>query len=212
MFAIYNKGNVGFRSTADNLYNLKNVDKVSEIDLKPQEGFIQDFTDAQKEQRQNSNIDQSAINKYKKMANIDTSEPVYHVQDIMTKDCVIVDTNSTIEEAYEILKENKVSQLPVISFEKKIMGLINKKTILNLIIEDIEDSENIIHKKIDDIYLPELITVDPVSDIRRVAKVMIDFKLNAIPVVNEEDILLGIVSKTDIIKAISSLPRLQLWS
>ena len=212
MFSIYRNGSVGFRSTADNLYNLKNVDKVSEVDLKPQEGFIQDFTNAQKEQKQNTTIDQTAINKYKKMANIDTSEPVYHVQDIMTKDCVTMDVNSTIQEAYNILKEKDFSQLPVVSLEKKILGLINKKIILNLIMDDIENSENIILKKIDDIYLPELITVDPVSDIRRVAKVMIDFKLDAIPVVNEEDILLGIVSKTNIIKAISSLPRLQLWS
>ena len=212
MFSIYRNGSIGFRSTADNLYNLKNVDKVSEVDLKPQEGFIQDFTNAQKEQKQNTTIDQTAINKYKKMANIDTSEPVYHVQDIMTKDCVTMDVNSTIQEAYNILKEKDFSQLPVVSLEKKILGLINKKIILNLIMDDIENSENIILKKIDDIYLPELITVDPVSDIRRVAKEMIDFKLDAIPVVNEEDILLGIVSKTNIIKAISSLPRLQLWS
>jgi len=146
------------------------------------------------------------------MANIDISEPVYHIQDIMTRDCVTVDNKSTILEAYDLLKENKVSQLPVVSFARKIIGLIDKKIILNLIMDDIQDSEDIIHKKIDDIYLPELITVDPVSDIRRVAKVMIDFKLHAIPVVDEDDILLGIVSKTDIIKAISSLPRLQLWS
>jgi acetoin utilization protein AcuB len=210
MFAVYNNGSVGFRSTADNLYNLKNVDKPSEIVLKPQEGFIQDFTNAQK--KQEGGVNQSAINKYKKMANIDTSEPVYHVKDIMTKDCITVDKGSTIEKAYEILKEEKISHLPIVSFGKKIMGLINKKVILNLIMDDIENSQDIIQRKIDDIYLPELITVDPVSDIRRVAKVMVDFKLDAIPVVDEEDILLGIVSKTDIIKAISSLPRLQLWS
>jgi CBS domain-containing protein len=41
---------------------------------------------------------------------------------------------------------------------------------------------------------------------------MVDFKLEAIPVVDEEDILLGIISKTDLIKAISQLPKLQLWS
>ena len=212
MFAIYNNGSIGFRSTADNLYNLKNIDKPSETRLKPDEGFIQDFTNAKKEQKEYNNLNKHAINKYKKMANINISEPVYHVQDIMTKDCIIVDNKSTILDAYEILKEYKVSQLPVVSFGKKIVGLINKKIILNLIMENIEDTENTILKKIDDIYLNEIITVDPVSDIRRVAKVMIDFKLDAIPVVDEEDILLGIVSKTDIIKAISSLPRLQLWS
>jgi len=212
MFAIYNNGSVGFRSTADNLYNLKNVDMPSEVVLKPKEGFIQDFTDAQKEQEHKGSLNQSAINKYKKMANIDTSEPVYHVKDIMTKDCIIIDNKSTILDAYNLLKDNQVSQLPVVSFAKKIVGLIDKKIILNLMMEDITNAEDILLRKIDDIYLPELITVDPVSDIRRVSKVMIDFKLDALPVVDEEDILLGILSKTDIIKAISSLPRLQLWS
>lgn len=212
MFAIYNNGSVGFRSTADNLYNLKNVDMPSEVVLKPKEGFIQDFTDAQKEQEQKGSLNQSAINKYKKMANIDTSEPVYHVKDIMTKDCIIIDNKSTILDAYNLLKDNQVSQLPVVSFAKKIVGLIDKKIILNLMMEDITNAEDILLRRIDDIYLPELITVDPVSDIRRVSKVMIDFKLDALPVVDEEDILLGILSKTDIIKAISSLPRLQLWS
>ncbi|MBU3014953.1 CBS domain-containing protein [Poseidonibacter lekithochrous] len=212
MFAIYNNGSVGFRSTADNLYNLKNVDMPSEVVLKPKEGFIQDFTDAQKEQEHKGSLNQSAINKYKKMANIDTSEPVYHVKDIMTKDCIIIDNKSTILDAYNLLKDNQVSQLPVVSFAKKIVGLIDKKIILNLMMEDITSSEDILLRKIDDIYLPELITVDPVSDIRRVSKVMIDFKLDALPVVDEEAILLGILSKTDIIKAISSLPRLQLWS
>ena len=212
MFAVYNNGSVGFRSTADNLYNLKNVDKASNIVLKPEEGFIQDFTNAQKKQETNGKVNQVAIDKYKKMANIDILEPVYHVKDIMTKDSIFIDNTASIIEAYELLKENAVSQLPVVSVGNKIVGLINKKLILNLVMEDIENSENIIQKKIDDIYLPELITADPVSDIRRVSKVMIDFKLDAIPIVDEEDVLLGIVSKTDIIKAISTLPRLQLWS
>ena len=70
----------------------------------------------------------------------------------------------------------------------------------------------LLKKKIDDIKLLEIITADPISDIRRVAKVMVDFKLDAIAIVEENDILVGIVSKTDIIKAISHLPSLQLWS
>ena len=57
-----------------------------------------------------------------------------------------------------------------------------------------------------------IITTDPISDIRRVSKVMIDFNLNAIPVVNEEDIILGVVSRHDIVKAVSSIPHLQIWA
>lgn len=77
--------------------------------------------------------------------------------------------------------------------------------------DDIDNSRLVIQKYVKDIQASELITTDPISDIRRVAKVMIDFRLDAIPVVNEEDVLVGIVSKTDIIKAVSNIPSLQLW-
>ena len=210
MFAVYNNGSVSMRSTADNLYDLKQIDAPSNIQLKPDDDTLfQDYMDSKK----NSNSsDQNALDIYKKMANIDTKELVYHVRDIMTRDCTTINSKQTIKEAYDILKELNISQIPVVVFGKKIQGLINNKTILNLLLEDIDNNEEILNRKIEDIFLPELITADPISDIRRVSKVMIDFKLHAIPIVDEEDIVIGIVSKTDIIKAVSNIPHLQLWS
>jgi len=203
MFTIYNNGSVGFRSTADNLYNLKNIDESSESRFKPDEGLINDFSNKKKD---------DALNAYKKMANLDISEPVYHVKDIMSKEVITIDVNARLEEAYALLKEEGIGQIPITSYGKKIVGLLTQKFILNLLMEDLENYENILNKKIEDLFLPDMITTDPISDIRRVAKVMVDFKLEAIPVVDEEDILLGIISKTDLIKAISQLPKLQLWS
>ena len=210
MFAVYNNGSVGFRSTADNLYNLKNVDEVADVRLKPDEGFIQEMS--KRNPNQGEKFSSEALNSYKKMANIDTLEPVYHVKDIMTKEVFYIDNKSSIKEAYDLLHEKKIAQIPVISFGKKIVGMISKKIILNLIMADIENIQNVLDRKIEDISLPEIITAESISDIRRVAKVMIDFKLDAIPIVDEESILLGIVSKTDILKAVSFLPKLQLWS
>ncbi len=203
MFTIYNNGSVGFRSTADNLYNLKNIDESSESRFKPDEGLINDFSNKKKD---------DALNAYKKMANLDISEPVYHVKDIMSKEVITIDVAASLEEAYALLKEEGIGQIPITSYGKKIVGLLTQKFILNLLMEDLENYENILNKKIEDLFLPDMITTDPISDIRRVAKVMVDFKLEAIPVVDEEDILLGIISKTDLIKAISQLPKLQLWS
>ena len=207
MFAVYNNGSVGFRSTADNLYELKKLENTAPTEFKPEEGFIQEFNS---QQQKNSNNE--ALNTYKKMANIDTSEIVYQVKDIMTKNCIYIDEKSTIKEAYDVLKEFQIAQMPIVSFGKKITGMINKKMILNLLIDDITNPQMVLDKRIEDIYLPQLITAEPITDIRRVAKVMLDFKLGAVPIVDEDGILRGIVSKTDIIKAVSHIPRLQLWS
>lgn len=146
------------------------------------------------------------------MANVDISEPVYEVRDIMTKNMIYTDNQATLEDAYRLLKEHQIGQIPVVTFAKKILGLVSKKMILNLLMDDIENSKSILERKIEDIYLSEIITADPATDIRKVAKVMIDLKLDAIPIVDESDSILGIVSKTDIIKAVSHLPKLQLWS
>ena len=54
MFTIYNNGNVGFRSTADNLYELKNIDELSSARLKPDEGFFQLLNDKKDDMDSNS--------------------------------------------------------------------------------------------------------------------------------------------------------------
>jgi CBS domain-containing protein len=212
MFAIYNNGSVGFRSSADNLYQIKNTDAPLSVALKPDDDTMFQELINSKEKNKENRSHTKEINTYKKMANIDIKEAVYHVQDIMTTNCTYLEVNATIIDVYNVLKDKNINQVPILSNEQKIMGLINKKIILNLLIDDIDNARSVLNKKIENLYLPELITTDPITDIRRVAKVMVDFKLDAIPVVNDDDILVGIVSKTDVIKAVSTIPKLQLWS
>ena len=208
MFPINRIETGGFGITTGNLYNVKNVNELSETKLKLDESFIQNFSN-EKDRAQKKD---EALDTYKKMVNIDTSEPVYQVKDIMTKNCIYIHIESTVNEAYESLNSLDVNQMPVVSFGKKIRGMINKKMILELLMDNLENSKYNLNKKIEEIKLPEILTVAATVEIRKVAKVMIDFKLDAIPVVDENDILVGIVSKTDILKAISYLPKMQLWS
>jgi len=208
MFAIYNNGSVKFRSTSDNLYSIDKVDEAAESRFKPDDELYQNLDN----KLNKKNYDKKALDSYKKIAKMDTNEAVYHIKDIMTKEFISIDSKSTINEAYNVLKENKISQIPIVTFANQIVSIINKKMILNLIVEDIDNARQIMQKKIDEIYLPELITTDPISDIRRVAKVMIKYKIDAIPVVNQNNTLVGIVSKTDIIKAVSHIPNFQLWA
>ncbi|ADG93724.1 CBS domain containing membrane protein [Arcobacter nitrofigilis DSM 7299] len=207
MFTIYENGIIGVQTTADNLHKVKPIDKSTKEKFSPNDEIIEHFSHKKKNPKNNDEV----INSYKKIANMDTSELIYQVKDIMTKDVFTVGTKTTIEEAYHFLKEYDFVQIPVVSIDRKIIGLISKKIILNLLMADIDNVKEILNRKLEDVFLPEVITTDPISDIRRVAKVMIDYNLDAVPVV-DDDILFGIISKTDILKAVSHLPKLQLWS
>ncbi|KLE07932.1 hypothetical protein AF80_10815 [Aliarcobacter butzleri L355] len=207
MFTIYNNGTVGFRSTSDNLYNLQTVEEAEPVRFEPKDGLVQDFSNELNKQHK-----QNFLESYKKIANLDTLEPVYQIKDIMTKDVIYMDNKSTVEDVYNTIRSKKVHQIPITAFGKKIIGIVNKKVILNLLMNDIENAQEILKRKIEDIYLPEILTAEPESDVRKVVQIMLDLKLDAIPIVDENDVLMGIVSKTDILKAVSHLPKLQLWS
>ncbi len=210
MFAIYNDGSLKTRGSVEQLYNLKKIHKIHET-INHNNNPSQEFPFS-KSQDDNNNLTKDAINTYKKNSNIDTRELVYHVSQIMNREIIWIHESSTVQETYSILKEKHIRQLPIIDKIGKIKSMISQKDILELIFNDLENVNRNLKKSINEIRLPEIITTDPISDVRRIAKVMVDYHLNAMPIVNEDDILVGIVSRNDILKTIASVPPLQLWA
>lgn len=212
MFAVYDKGSINFRSTVENLYDIKKVTKSEAIHKYAHEDVEQDYESHAKNQHQYQDSKDQAVNAYKKTANIDIRDTIYHAHQIMSKKCISIDIQDTLQDAYNLIKRNNINQIPITSSGNKIVSMLYKKNILNYLMDDLNNATNIMNKPIGQLSLPELITTDPISDIRRVAQVMLDFNIHAIPVVDESDILVGIVSQTDIIKAVSSIPQFQLWA
>jgi CBS domain-containing protein len=55
-------------------------------------------------------------------------------------------------------------------------------------------------------------SVAPETDIRRLARVLLDTGLPGLPVVNAQDGVMGFVSRTDILRAVVGDPPLDLWT
>lgn len=212
MFAIYNNNGLSFRSTIDNLYTLSNVDSIARVRNNTEEGLPKDHSlKSRKKLYENQNIE-GAKSVYKKMANIDTKEPVFHVQDLMTRDVISLNEENTLLEAYELMQEHEFRQIPVLNKDhNQLIGLVTQEFILDLLVGDLEFAQNIMERELSTFDFKEVITSDPITDIRRVAKVMVDFSLTAIPVVDQDDNLLGIVSRANILKAVANTPPMQIW-
>ncbi len=209
MFAMYDDDGLRFRNTIDHLYNIHEISASQAVKNNTDGENKQSF----EENLHKGKITQEAKNQYLQMANIDVQAEIYHVEQIMSHDVTTVVDSQTIQECYEIMKEHSVQQLPIIAdSELHLKGMITKHDILNALAEDLEYARQTMHKHIYDISTKKILTTDPISDIRRVAKVMVDFNLNAIPVVNSEDILVGMVSRHDVIKAVATLPHMQIWA
>jgi len=209
MFSMYDDDGLNFRNNIDHLYSVHEVSSSQKLKNKVKDENKQNFEETLYEGK----ITKEATAAYKQMTNLDTREDIYHVEQIMSHNVITVDDSKTIRECYEIMKEHTIQQLPIIAENKlHLKGIITRHDILKFTINDLELADENFDKEISNISTKKIITTDPISDIRRVSQVMLDFNINALPVVNASDILVGIVSRNDVVQAVASLPHLRLWA
>jgi acetoin utilization protein AcuB len=208
MFAMYDDDGLNFRNTIDHLYDVHEISPTRRI-----KNDLRTNSDSSKFQSlYKGNIDEEARNKYKQVANMNTRTEIYHVEQIMTHKPIIINDNVSLQECYDIMKDNEIRQLLIRSDKRNTLkGLVTKNILLDYIMNHI-GIENIGQTEVSVICEKNIITTDPITDIRRAAKVMIDFNRNAIPVVNEREDILGVVTRHDIVNAVSSIPELQIWA
>jgi len=209
MFAMYDDDGLNFRSTIDNLYNLHKITSSNTVKNNANNQNKQNFHDT----LYKGKITEEAKNKYMQITNMDIQHDIFHVNQLMNTHVITIEDTTTIKECYDLMQEYSIQQLPIIADNKlHLKGIVTIHDIIRYIFNDIQYAEHNANNKICDISTKKVITTDPISDIRRVAKVMIDFKINAIPVVNSDDVILGVVSRYDMINALASIPHLQVWA
>jgi len=212
MFTVYNNGIVDYKGSPDNLYNVKSINEITNIRFDPQEKSFADFKNKQ-ERQNNKRQEEQFLSSYKKMSQINQpNNQFYFVKDIMIQDVLYIDDSHTVKEAYELLKDKKIEQIPVTTIDKKIIGLIDAKFILSSLLQNLDEPNTFLNRRLREISFPEIIATNVEAELKDVLKVMFDFQIGTMAVVDNEGFLKGIVSKSYIFKAMSCVPHFEVWS
>jgi CBS domain-containing protein len=167
----------------------------------------------QKKKRFQDVIDNNVANAYKQIANIHIEEKVFHAYQLMHHDVITINEHDSIYECWVKMLKYDVKQIPIVGINDKIKGLATMKNITKTLIEHIKNPNFIYNTSINTIAIKEVMTAEPIADIRRIAKVMVKYHLNSIPIVDSSnDEVVGILSRADILRAVSTNPHFQLWA
>jgi CBS domain-containing protein len=120
-------------------------------------------------------------------------EVTLRVEDVMVKEVVTIDEDSTVKEAAEVM--NKFEIGCVIAVRKgKAMGILTERDLLKRVIAEGKDASK---TKVKDIMTSPLIVAEPGMDLAEAVKLMFKMKIKKLPVVDGKR-LVGLVSLTDI--------------
>jgi CBS domain-containing protein len=132
------------------------------------------------------------------------------VVDVMTKDPLTVTPTETIGQAEELMNTNKIRQLPVVQGQE-LVGIVTDRDIRSFLSGSLLESpgtrEKALDTKVQEIMTTEPMTVSPEDNLQEAVELLIEEKIGGIPVVDETEGLVGIVTYVDVLRCF--LNRLQ---
>jgi CBS domain-containing protein len=155
---------------------------------------------------------ETAAKAYRDMLQLEQERgPLYHAYQIMSRDVLAVGAEDSVSAAWRTLLGRSLRQAPVLDAAHNLVGLVTERDLLTTFNLERRQARNPLIRQVGDVMISPVICADPVTDIRRIARAMLEFSLPGLPVVNETRALVGFVSRGDILRAVIAEPPLSLW-
>lgn len=125
------------------------------------------------------------------------------VAEVMTENPLTLEPEDAIWQAEEIMNQHDIRQLPVVD-DNEVVGIITDRDIRSFLSGKLfgtpEDREKAMNTKIRTVMTTKPISLSPDDDLRDAVELLIEEKVGGIPVIDEEERLVGIVTQMDILR------------
>ncbi len=150
---------------------------------------------------------------YQKQQEHPPPKPVFYVADVMTSPVTTLPVTATIEEAREFFRTHRFRHLPIVD-GGPLVGILSDRDILRGTpnSEHREFTDGTVPQVVADLMSTTLLTATRDTPIREAARVMADERLGALPVLDDDHHLIGIVTTSDLLRCIVQQPGLELWA
>jgi len=122
----------------------------------------------------------------------DEVKKVKRSQSTIIKDPITLNKNSTVKDALQIMKKNKIGGIPIVDQKNYLYGIVTNRDIRfhkdgKIQLSEIMTSKNLVTAKND-------------TDLFKAEQLLKKHKIEKLPIVNEKNILVGLVTYKDILK------------
>ena len=117
-----------------------------------------------------------------------TEDPSAKVQAIMTKNIISLDISKIAVHAADLMTEKRIGSI-IVTKDSKAFGIVTERDLVRRYSRD---------TSLENLASHPLITVEPTTTIKKAVEVMLKNKIRKLPVVDASDIVVGIVTVTDL--------------
>ncbi|NPA71460.1 MAG: CBS domain-containing protein [Gammaproteobacteria bacterium] len=137
---------------------------------------------------------------------------IVKASEVMVSPVVLVADDATVEEAWHLMQSSNVHFLPVMR-SGELVGMCTESDLLGrVIVDQLGVLEGVKPDTVAEVMHTEVITTTGDTDIRHIAAILAEYDVGALVVMNEVGGLIGIVTRTDLIKRLANDPPVELYT
>ncbi len=128
----------------------------------------------------------------------------------MSPTVISMDKNESLGTAIRLMREHRIRRLPIVS-KGKLVGIVSDRDLKGALPShatslDVWELHGLLDRlKISDIMTKNVITTTPGATIERVALIMMERKIEGLPVLDAKGNLVGIVTEGDVFRALAEV-------
>jgi len=213
MFAIYGISGPIFQGTLENLSRMPPVLRRGPVTAARRVGDqIEIGASPEQASPKASGMGEQAIDEYQSMLPQELERgPLYHANQIMQPQVITVNADDEVTRAWQVLVEHQIHQAPVLNASFQLIGIVSDRNLLTTLNVDEGKVRDVLAKRVQDVMTTPVVAASPSTDIRHIARVMLDRDVAGVPIVNDAGGLVGFISQSDILRAVVTDPPLSIW-
>ena len=136
-------------------------------------------------------------------------------RDIMSSPVTSLPISASLAQAWELVKTARYRHIPVLSRKGSLVGILSDRDLSRGTVESalvgIKGSAYLAKVTIEPYVSHPVLVAAPDATLLGIARVLLEERIGAIPVVSQENELLGMITRSDILRVIVSHPQFEQW-
>jgi acetoin utilization protein AcuB len=118
------------------------------------------------------------------------------VRSLMIKDPITISDRTSVQEAIHLMQDNSIRHLPIVNRSKKLSGWVTLADMKQGLVPAMVTGLSVA-----DLMIKNPITMHPDADVEVAARIIYEKKIGGMPVVDDDNKVVGIITVTDILNA-----------